>query len=173
MTANTDRELTIAAGVAARGRVLDHTFARNGTVASPRLAWLIDGVSRAMTDDGYRELAKPGPEVQVVLHALDAGNPRPYRRRNAPTFVVSFAHVPEVPDDLLRTGYPLLVRGLSNLAVLLSDGSNGPVASFVTLEQGTYAVGHHGDDDKFFAAVLDRIEPLATSRLVIANEFIA
>jgi len=107
-----------------------------------------------------------------VLHLLDTGNPRPYRRKNAPTFVVALGYLPEPPDDLLRTGYPFLVRGLANLAVLLSDGPSGPVASFVTLEQGTYRVEHQGDDDKFFAAVLERVEPLATSRLVIANEFV-
>lgn len=165
------KTISVAAGVAERGRVLDHTFARNGHVSSPRLAWFVDGVARAMVDDGYRELERPGPEVQVVLHLLDTDNPRPYRRKNAPTFVVAFAELEATPGDLLRTGYPLLVRGLANLAVLLSPGPNGPVASFVTLEQGTYTVEHHGDDDKFFAAVIERIEPLASSRLVIANEF--
>jgi ribulose-5-phosphate 4-epimerase/fuculose-1-phosphate aldolase len=42
----------------------------------------------------------------------------------------------------------------------------------VTLEQGTYRVDHATDDDEFFTAVLERVEPLATSRLVIANEFL-
>jgi len=110
--------------------------------------------------------------VQVVLHALDADEPRPYRRKNAPTFVVALGYVPEPPTDLLRTGYPLLVQGLANLAVLVSDGPTGPIASFVTLEQGTYRVDHAGDDGQFFTAVLERVEPLATSRLVIANEFL-
>ena len=172
MTVNTDETLTMAAGVADRGRVVDHTFARNGEPGSPQLAWFVDGLARVMRDDGYTQIDTPGPQVQVVLHLLDAENPRPYRRKNAPTFVVALGHLPETPTDLLRTGYPFLVRGLANLAVLLSDGPSGPVASFVTLEQGTYRVDHLGDDDKFFAAVLERVEPLATSRLVIANEFL-
>ena len=172
MTVNTDQTLTMAAGVADRGRVVDHTFARNGEPASPRLGWFVDGLARTMRDEGYTQLDEPGPQVQVVLHLLDVDNARPYRRKNAPTFVVALGHLPETPTDLLRTGYPFLVRGLANLAVLLSDGPDGPVASFVTLEQGTYRVEHHGDDDKFFAAVLERVEPLATSRLVIANEFL-
>jgi ribulose-5-phosphate 4-epimerase/fuculose-1-phosphate aldolase len=124
-----------------------------------------------MAADRYTEVSKPGPEVQVVLHQLDAENPRPYRRKNAPTFVVAIGALDAPPTDLLRTGYPLLVRGLANLAVLLSDGTSGPIASFVTLEQGTYTVAHEGDDGKFFDAVVERIEPLASSRLVIANEF--
>ncbi|MFO1538675.1 MAG: class II aldolase/adducin family protein [Actinomycetota bacterium] len=164
--------LTMAAAVADRGRVVDHTFARNGEPAPPRLAWFVDGLARAMRARGYTEVGEPGPTVQVVLHALDADEPRPYRRKNAPTFVVALGHVPEPPTDLLRTGYPLLVRGLANLAVLVSDGPTGPIASFVTLEQGTYRVDHAGDDGQFFTAVLERVEPLATSRLVIANEFL-
>jgi len=172
MTVNSQQSLTMAAGVADRHRVVDHTFARNGEPASPRLGWFVDGLARAMRDEGYTEIDRPGPQVQVVLHLLDTDNPRPYRRKNAPTFVVALGYLPEPPQDLLRTGYPFLVRGLANLAVLLSDGPGGPVASFVTLEQGTYRVEHVGDDDKFFAAVLERVEPLATSRLVIANEFV-
>jgi ribulose-5-phosphate 4-epimerase/fuculose-1-phosphate aldolase len=49
------------------------------------------------------------------------------------------------------------------------DGS--PAAHFVTLEQGRYFVRHSGHDNKFFAEVFERMEPLASSRLVIANEF--
>jgi ribulose-5-phosphate 4-epimerase/fuculose-1-phosphate aldolase len=172
MTVNSEQTLTMATGVADRAKVVDHTFARNGEPDSPRLGWFVDGLTRAMDEEGYTRIDEPGPTVQVVLHLLDTENPRPYRRKNAPTFVVALGYVPETPADLLRTGYPFLVRGLANLAVLLSDSPNGPVASFVTLEQGTYRVDHLGDDDKFFAAVLERVEPLATSRLVIANEFV-
>ncbi len=168
-----EKTLSMATGVAERGRVVDHTFARNGECATPRLQWLVDGIANAMSDDGYTEVDTPGPEVQVVLHQVDVTNPRPYRRKNAPTFVVAMGYLDAPPTDLLRTGYPILVRGLSNLAVLLSDGPDHPIASFVTLEQGTYTVEHQGDDDKFFAAVCERIEPLASSRLVIANEFLA
>jgi len=172
MSVHMDKTLRVAAGVAQRDRVVDHTFAVNGEPGSGRLAWFVEGLARAMLDEHYTQVAQPGPQVQVVLHLLDTANPRPYRRKNAPTFVVALGYLPEPPDDLLRTGYPFLVRGLANLAVLLSDGPSGPVASFVTLEQGTYRVEHQGDDDKFFAAVLERVEPLATSRLVIANEFV-
>ncbi len=124
-----------------------------------------------MADEGYLERSQAGPDVQVVLHAVDADHARPYRRKNAPTFVVAIAHLRQRPTDLLRTGYPLLVRGLANLAVIVSDGPEGPAAHFVTLEQGTYTIDHAGDDAKFFAQVFARVEPLASSRLVIANEF--
>ena len=164
--------LTMASGVAERGRVIDRSFARNGSPADARLDWLVGGIAAVMSARGYTEHPAPGPEIQVVLHPLDVADPKPYRRKNAPTFVVALAHVPEPPTDLLRTGYPLLVRGLSNLAVMLSETPTGPRCSFVTLEQGTYTVDHAGDDRAFFEAVFARIEPLATSRLVIANEFL-
>jgi ribulose-5-phosphate 4-epimerase/fuculose-1-phosphate aldolase len=154
-----------------RDAVVARTFARHGEPADPRLEWFVDGLREAMADEGYAERTRPGPDVQVVLHVVDAHHPRPYRRKNAPTFVVAIAHLGERPSDLLRTGYPLLVRGLANLAVMVSDGPGGVAAHFVTLEQGTYAVEHTGDDDAFFAQVFARVEPLASSRLVIANEF--
>jgi ribulose-5-phosphate 4-epimerase/fuculose-1-phosphate aldolase len=84
---------------------------------------------------------------------------------------VGLAGVAEPPEDVLRAGYPLMVRALANLCVMVSDQDGSPAAHFVTLEQGTYTVHHNGNDDEFFAAVFERMEPLASSRLVIANEF--
>ena len=112
-----------------RDAVVARTFARNGEPADPRLEWLVDGLRTVMIDEGYLERGSPGPDVQVVLHAVDAGHPRPYRRKNAPTFVVAIAHLRERPADVLRSGYPLLVRGLANLAVMVSDGPSGVAAT--------------------------------------------
>jgi ribulose-5-phosphate 4-epimerase/fuculose-1-phosphate aldolase len=155
-----------------RSTVRDHTFAWNGKPPSPLVRWFVEGLGRVMVERGYQELPAPGPEVQVVLHHLDPANARPYRRKSAPTFVVALADLGEPPDDMLGAGYPLLVRGLANLCVMVSERPGaGAVAHFVTLEQGTYHVEHAGDDDRFFTAVFERIEPLASSRLVIGNEF--
>jgi ribulose-5-phosphate 4-epimerase/fuculose-1-phosphate aldolase len=153
------------------------TFARGGVEPSPRLDWFARGLARRLEAHGYVARPAPGPDVQVVLHHVDTDEPRPYRRKAAPTFVAAIGHRGEAPADLLRTGYPILVRALANLAVIVSDpadGSAGPKgcrAQFVTLEQGTYSVEHDGDDDAFFDAVFERFEPLASSRLVINNEF--
>jgi ribulose-5-phosphate 4-epimerase/fuculose-1-phosphate aldolase len=137
------------------------------------MRWFADGLRNVMLDQGYQEIAAPGPEVQVVLHHVDPGSPRPYRRRAAPTFVVALAELDAAPTDLLRTGYPLLVRGLANLCVMVSPSDDGSGAHFVTLEQGTYAVDTSGRDDQFFfKTVFSRMEPLASSRLVIGNELV-
>jgi hypothetical protein len=56
--------------------------------------------------------------------------------------------------------------------MVVHEGKHGgPAAYFFTLEQGFYALEYHGDDDAFFEAVIERVGPLATSRLVIQNEF--
>ena len=154
----------------AQATVDPRSFALYGDGSTPRVRWFTDGLRRLMIERGYHEHPEPGPEVQVVLNRIDPERPRPYRRKSAPTFVVALADVGMPPDDVLRAGYPLLVRALANLAVMVSD-DGAPAAHFVTLEQGTYAVHHEGDDDEFFAEVFERMEPLASSRLVIANEF--
>src|ERR1700755_709833 len=100
--------------------VIPRTFAWSGDVGGERMRWLTQGLRTVMLDQGYTEVAAPGPEVAVVLHVLDPANARPYRRKNAPTFVVALAELDAPPDDVLRTGYPLLVRGLANLCVMLS-----------------------------------------------------
>lgn len=156
----------------AKVRLDDRSFALNGDPQSDRSRWLVDGLRRVMIERDYHERSKPGPDVQVVLHHIDPDAARPYRRKSAPTFVVAIADVGERPADVLRAGYPLLVRALANLCVMVSGRGSAIAAHFVTLEQGTYTVEHEGDDNAFFATLFERIEPLASSRLVIANEFV-
>ena len=164
---------TTAIGVAPASCVVPRTFAWSGEPTGTRTRWLAEGLRRVLREHGYTEVAAPGPEVAVVLHFVDPQAARPYRRKNAPTFVIALAEFPTTPADMLRTGYPLLVRGLANLCIMVSpDGEHGATAQFVTLEQGTYTLGANGDDDAiFFKDVLLRVEPLASSRLVIGNEF--
>jgi ribulose-5-phosphate 4-epimerase/fuculose-1-phosphate aldolase len=162
----------IGIGLADGAGVVPRTFAWSGAPHGDRMRWFAEGLRAAMLDQGYTEVAEAGPDVAVVLHFLDPDAARPYRRKNAPTFVVALAELPAPPADVLRTGYPLLVRGLANLCVMLSPDPEGSVAHFVTLEQGMYAIDTGaGNDQFFFKTVFSRIEPLATSRLVIGNEF--
>ncbi len=151
------------------------TFARNDLRTSPLLDRFVGGLAAAMRETGYQQLDAPSPDTNVVLHAIDANAPRPYRRKAAPTFVVAIAELPQVPearDELLKTGYPLLVRALANLCVMVAATPTGLVVRFVTLEQGTYGVGPDLSDDDVIRRAFARIEPLASSRLVIANEFV-
>src|SRR5690242_21029892 len=125
-----------------------------------------------MHTHGYQELDAPGPDTNVVLHPVDAAAPRPYRRKQAPTFVVAVVPLHETPDDIVKAGYPILVRALANVTMLVVDHGDGRLAvHFVTLEQGTATIDPAPLDDDLVAAVFARLEPLASSRLVIANEF--
>jgi ribulose-5-phosphate 4-epimerase/fuculose-1-phosphate aldolase len=165
---------TAGIGVIDGSGVVPRTFAWSGEPAADRLRWFAAGLRSVMLAEGYTEIDTPGPEVAVVLHFVDPEAARPYRRKNAPTFVVVLAELDTPPADVLRTGYPLLVRGLANLCVMVSPHEFGSIANFVTLEQGTYAIDTAGsDDDEFFEHVFSRVEPLASSRLVIGNEFTA
>jgi ribulose-5-phosphate 4-epimerase/fuculose-1-phosphate aldolase len=151
------------------------TFARNNESTTPVLERVVTGLADALSNADYTELDRPGPDTNVVLHTIDAGAPRPYRRKAAPTFVIAIAELPSLPesrDELLRTGYPLLVRGLANLCVMAIATGDGLAIRFVTLEQGTYGVGPGLDDASLITRAFERIEPLASSQLVIANRFV-
>jgi ribulose-5-phosphate 4-epimerase/fuculose-1-phosphate aldolase len=143
-----------------------------GTARGALLDWFIETLDRAVA---VRQVPPdPDEEPRVVLHPVEADTPRPYRRQSRAIFVVGVAELPAVPDDVLKVGYPLLIRSLSNLFIILTPSAAGagrPDAYFITLERGYYAVRHTGDDAVFSSAILDRLAPLATSRLVIDNEF--
>ncbi len=131
----------------------------------PELEQFKSGLERALVEHGYDQAADPGT-ARLVINFVDADDPRPFRRQKKSTFVASFWHAPEVPDDFVKRAYPVLVRALSNLSVCTVPGVE---ARFLTLEQGNYAVVHEGDDDAFFRHVVSRLAPLAESNLVIEN----
>ena len=167
-------ELT-AASILTGSRAAVPTFARHDLRSSCVLERLVGGLTDAMARAGYTRAREPGPDTNVVLHSVDADAPRPFRRKAAPTFVIAIAELAAVPDDrteLLRLGYPLLVRSLANLCVMVADTPDGLAVRFVTLEQGVYGVGPGIRDDELTARAFGRIEPLAASKLVIANDFV-
>ena len=139
-----------------------------GAAQETALRWFEDGLRATLQSD-----ASDAPATQVVWHLFPADQPRPYRRRSQATFVVGVTSGPLPTDDTLAALYPLLIRSLSNLLVYLvppADGEGAPAATyFVTLERGCYAL--QGSED-YFAAVLERVQPLAGSHLVIDNVFV-
>jgi hypothetical protein len=142
------------------------------------LPWFVEGLRARMLAEGHRlveegSAAERAGEPGVVLHPVDANAPHSYRRRSRAVFVVGIGEADRTPDEPLKAGYPFLLYTLANLFVLVAkEGKQGsPEVSFFTLEQGSYSIPHQGDDEAFFAAIVHRISPLATSRLVIENTF--
>lgn len=137
--------------------------------------WLLSGLKQAMDARGHALVDSASGEAdeatRIVVHAVDPDQPRSYRRKSRAIFVVGAAVLEEMPDDVLRAGYTLMARSLTNVFTLLTEDSQGLVLYFITMERGFYHVRHSGDDRAFFETVADRLVPLATSRLVIDNVF--
>lgn len=153
--------------------VQERTFSVIGKVDSPLQQWFVKGITADMTARGHVFHEEPIPEIRLVLNMIDIENPQPYRRRAQGTFVTAVVELDEMPEQIMHTGYPYLLYALANLVLLLVPGKNGTEAHFLTLEQGHYTVRHEpGNDEKFFAEIYDRLQPLASSRLVINNEFL-
>src|SRR5262249_23572221 len=117
-----------ATSILARAGTEARTFAHSDLHTSPTIERFVVGLTRVMRDAGYQALEPPGPDPTAVLHTIDAGAAKPYRRKAAPTFVIAIAEldVPTPsPEEQLRTGYPLLVRGLANLCIMLAETPGG------------------------------------------------
>lgn len=143
-----------------------------GASPSRLAAWLAGGLSGALEAVGHRQsTGVKAAAPRLVLQHVDPEDVRPYRRRAQATFVIGLVVLPEPPADVLRAGYPLLVRSLSNLLVVAAV--DGPIVAtwFVTPERGCYRVGRAASDDVFFARLRDRLLPLAAARLVVDNIF--
>jgi hypothetical protein len=133
----------------------------------PVLAWFARGL------EDHLAARRTSTATQVVWNFFPADQPRAYRRRAQATFVVGVTAGPRPEGDLLEALYPLLIRSLGNLLIYLVPGAEpeGPPAEtyFVTLERGYYPL--RPDGLPYFAAVLRRVDPLASSHLVIDNRF--
>lgn len=162
-----------------------------GRPSSGRLRWLAAGLARTLNRHGHLLLPEGSDSPRLVIQFPDIERPRPYRRKAQGTFVVSVVEVNRRPDDLLKAAYPLLVRTLSNLLIyVVNDPESAALQTyFVTLEQGYYRIdgtehgldgqaggdGHPGhpadepENEAYFAAVYQRLAPLANSQLVVGN----
>jgi ribulose-5-phosphate 4-epimerase/fuculose-1-phosphate aldolase len=147
-------------------------YAMVGERMSQRQQWLADGIHQILQRQGHTRSEAGAEDMRLVLNFVDTDRPRPYRRKAQATYVVTVAEVDERPQSILRAGYPILVRSLSNLLILLVNARDDFDTYFVTLEQGFYRVPHvEGADEDYFHRVYQRLEPLATSNLIINNDF--
>lgn len=141
---------------------------------APRSPWqdrVIQELVSTLERYGH-DLASIDDVPQLVLHPIQTGDPRPFRRRSRSTFVLAVAEGP-VNQSQLQTGYPILVRSLANL-LLYGAGTDTPQADtyFITPELGRYPIGPLGEDAPTWGdRAYQRIQPLAESHFVIDNIF--
>jgi hypothetical protein len=124
----------------------------------------------ALRQAGFVAAAEPG-DADFVINLLDPANPKPFRRKARGTFVAGIFPQQDPPSDVLeglRQSYPMLVRGLSNIALCYVPNHG---VYFTTMERGHYRVPGNGDLAALAAGVINRLAPLARARLVIDNEF--
>jgi len=155
------------AGADARLRDGVHSFAVVGS-AEPPLAAVVEELVDALRANGFTAAADAS-RADLALNLVDPGRPRPVRRRSRGTFVAALWSRPDLPLDVgdgLRETYPMLVRALANVSLCYVPGRG---VYFTTMERGYYLV--EAPDGGLGSAVLDRLRPLATARLVIDNEF--
>ncbi len=155
------------------------TMKRPADLAAPGALrdWFTDGLRAKLLEKGYPvvEGDQAAERGGIALHPIDVASPRSFRRRNRAVFVVGIGEGEDVPEVPLATLYPLQLRSLGNIFILVvRNGRNGFQEAFVsTLEQGSYSFVYHGEDDEYFERVVERLAPLATSNLIIENEFVA
>jgi ribulose-5-phosphate 4-epimerase/fuculose-1-phosphate aldolase len=145
-------------------------YAFYGTAGSEQLDRFAKLIGAALEGVGFTSTNGDADEANLVISLLDLDDPKPFRRRGKGTYVVGVfereTH-PEPIEESLRADYPQLLRGLANLVL---DYVPGQGAWFTTMERGHYGIT--ADDEQQLAQkVVERLLPLASSRLVIDNEF--
>ncbi len=128
-----------------------------------------DALAAALERDGFR--ASAPEDADLVVNLIDPDDPKPFRRRARGTFVAAI-HERETafddPEDVLKTNYPLLVRALANIVLCFVPAEG---VWFTTMERGHYGVRAEDGHESLADGVIERLAPLALSKLVIDNEF--
>lgn len=148
-----------------------HSFTVAGHQETSFLTWFMNNIREKFTEKGYRYLQEPEDNIRIVFNLLDRQKPRPFRRKAQATFVVSIIEEHEKPEDIFKAAYPYLIRSLANHLIYVLHHDDHVEFYFITPEQGFYKIRYDGDDESFFQKVFERLEPVASSELVINNEF--
>lgn len=128
-----------------------------------------DGLDHVLRRNGHEPAPSP-QAAELVINHLGMDDPQPFRRGGRGVFVVSVGSK-EGEDHSVESLYPLLVRTMSNLLIVLPPNAEPAVAHLVTPEQGHVVVRADALDTGFFDAIYTRMHPMATSRMVIENVF--
>jgi len=146
------------------------TFSFSGSYSGPVVGQVARGLRAVFERHGHRYQESAEADLRLVLNFIDPDRPRPYRRKAKATFVVAIAATDQRPENVFKEAYPLLVRSLANLCIYLVRDRDYVRTYFVTLEQGFYQIPDLAENE-YFEYIYERLLPLASSQLVIDNEF--
>ena len=141
------------------------TFAVVGDAPTPDLARFVELLRGALGRAHVGE-TPTADDADLVINVVDEENAKPFRRKSRGTFVVGLY---ERESHSLPEDYPMLVRALANIALCYVPGEG---AWFTTMERGHYGDTAEQGEESLAEAVVQRLLPLARSRLVIDNEFV-
>lgn len=143
-----------------------------GDTSDQTVAQLASGLRQTFVRAGHEYVDDPDDTgLRLVFNFIDPEKPKVFRRKAKAVFVVSVALTERAPENVLRQAYPLLVRSLANLLIYLVRSEAKVQTYFVTLEQGYYAIPHQ-QGPAYYEYIYERLHPLASSQLVIDNEFV-
>lgn len=148
-------------------------FTLSRICTSPFLSRFADGLLGKFVSEGYQYDADAIDNIRVVFNFIHPETPRSFRRKAQATFVVSIMEAEHKKEEpILKIAYPYLIRSLSNHLIYICHYEGETNVYFITPEQGCYKAAYHPqDEDSFFQTLYERLEPLASSQLVIDNEF--
>jgi ribulose-5-phosphate 4-epimerase/fuculose-1-phosphate aldolase len=141
------------------------SFAVVGSAKTPDLSRFVDLVRAALGRAHVGE-TPAADEADLVINVVDEDDAKPFRRKSRGTFVVGLY---ERDSHSLPEDYPMLVRALANIALCYVPGKG---AWFTTMERGHYGDTAERGEEALAEAVVQRLLPLARSKLVIDNEFL-
>ncbi|GGK14409.1 aldolase [Caldalkalibacillus thermarum] len=152
-------------------------FSIVGTYRSPFMDWFIRGIKAQFINKGYTYMDLPLGDIKLVFNLVEPERPRPFRRQAQATFVVSIIereiqNEEDHPENMFKVAYPYLIRTLANHLLCIVRSKDRSTIYFITPEQGCYRLPYSfGEEEQLFEAVYQRLEPLASSNLVIDNYF--
>ncbi|EIJ80251.1 hypothetical protein PB1_07817 [Bacillus methanolicus PB1] len=147
-------------------------FTITGAEKTPFLTWYTEGLKEKFSAEGYEFFEEPVDDIRIVFHVIDQENPRPFRRKAQATFVVSILEKNEEPENIFEAAYPYLIRSLANHLIFIVNTNEKTDVYFITPEQGFYKLSYQSiEKEDFFQKIYERLEPVASSQLVIDNDF--
>ncbi len=136
--------------------------------------WFAVGIKGEMLARGHRFHDKPSPHTHLAINfaGIDEPNPVLPELPNDRTRVITIVRGEKRPVDVMETAYPLLVRNLCTVLLLLVGSPRRLETSYmVTLEQGHPEIPYEGGEGGYFAEVYERLRPRFSATWAFDNIF--